>query len=278
MVARLTILFLILFIQACSPKTTNQSPSTEEKKDRVIMAQMDKLNNIYLVNEDNKLRKYSLNGELLFEFVNNRLGNISSIDVSNPLQIRVYYRDYHLIKVFDNTLNEIRTIDLQANSDQFNITHVAVANDDLYWAFDQQSQRVLKLRNDLKVVFESNRMSDLSNEKVVPLSLEEKGNYLIMRIQGGDFFVFDNFGQFVKRMPMPNASENSWYYFDGKMIHMPKIINGEYVLEGISVQGLGVESSPLDKDDLPVQVIVGKNQDVYIYPDLEFTNSLRSGK
>ena len=56
---------------------------------------IDNLNNIYLLNKNNQLKKLNDKGDSVA--VSNALkkfGDIYSVDVSNPLKILVYYKDF----------------------------------------------------------------------------------------------------------------------------------------------------------------------------------------
>ena len=56
---------------------------------------VDNLGNIYILGKDNQLRKLSPQGDSLAVFNDvRRFGRIASIDVTNPLKILVYYREF----------------------------------------------------------------------------------------------------------------------------------------------------------------------------------------
>ena len=64
----------------------------------------DYLGNLYLINDYN-LSLYDSNGNFIKKFEEYKSGKISSIDVSNPLKILVYYADFMIVKVLDKTLH-----------------------------------------------------------------------------------------------------------------------------------------------------------------------------
>ena len=51
----------------------------------------DNLQNCYVVNTQNELKKYSANGELLFTFSINRYGKLSYVDAGNPLKLSLIH-------------------------------------------------------------------------------------------------------------------------------------------------------------------------------------------
>jgi hypothetical protein len=80
----------------------------------IIDFSVDNLGNIYLLTADNQLKKLSSAGDSLAVFnAVSQYGSVSSIDVTNPLKILVYYRDFTTIIELDRYLNIINTIDLR---------------------------------------------------------------------------------------------------------------------------------------------------------------------
>ena len=63
----------------------------------------------YDINEV-EIAKYNHKGELQYTYSNNLLGVISSVDVSNPLKILVYFKEFTKVLVLDNTLSPTSTI------------------------------------------------------------------------------------------------------------------------------------------------------------------------
>ncbi|HLI92121.1 MAG TPA: hypothetical protein VKU83_00860, partial [Puia sp.] len=61
----------------------------------IVDFNVDNLGNIYVINRDNQLKKLSPRGDSLAVFNDViRYGKVASIDVTNPLKILVYYRDF----------------------------------------------------------------------------------------------------------------------------------------------------------------------------------------
>ena len=73
----------------------------KKDKEKKIVA-IDKLGNEYSINEN----EISKNDNLFFSDFS--LGNISSIDLYNPLKIKVWYGNYNTLIILDNFLNEMK--------------------------------------------------------------------------------------------------------------------------------------------------------------------------
>src|ERR1051325_2600855 len=73
---------------------------------------VDNLDNVYLLNKDNQVKKLNNKGDSVSVFnALRKYGDIYSIDVSNPLKILVYYKEFGTIVVLDRFLSSINTID-----------------------------------------------------------------------------------------------------------------------------------------------------------------------
>ena len=99
-------LLLMLTICFC---LTSQAQQYMQKKIIEQVAEMiavDPQGNIYAIN-DATLFKYAPDGNLLHSYNNNLLGNISSIDVDNPMKIMLFYRDAGSILFLNDKLSPI---------------------------------------------------------------------------------------------------------------------------------------------------------------------------
>src|SRR4051794_17784730 len=74
----------------------------------------DNLGNIFLVSKTNQVKKLNQDFDSVAVFNDvRRYGNIYSLDVSNPLKIVVYYREFTTALVLDRFLKLLNTIDLR---------------------------------------------------------------------------------------------------------------------------------------------------------------------
>jgi hypothetical protein len=59
--------------------------------------QTDRMGNLFVISKTNQLYKYNSTGKLLSTLNYNYSGNITSLDVSNPLEIYVFYKELNTI-------------------------------------------------------------------------------------------------------------------------------------------------------------------------------------
>lgn len=178
---------------------------------------IDKLDFTYLVTEANEIIKLDKDYQVLFRFSISRLGSIASIDVSNPQKILVYYPEYYNIVFLDNTLSEIKRLNLES-LEYWDVSATALSRENLIWLFNPVNQRLLKIDEQGKLF---NSSSELYSEGI---DVNSDLNILSYREQvylynQQSIWVFDNFGQFLKRIDL---SKDKIQFVQDEMIYSDK--------------------------------------------------------
>lgn len=197
------ILGLVFFLPSCGVTQQDGLIKVDSQYDiseKVVDIQIDNLQNIYILTKDNKVVKYTDSFEKQYEYSNNLLGEIKSIDATNPQKILCFVQNFNRILVLDNFLAEINKIDL-STSEFLDVSVVARSNDNQIWIFDPINQVLVKVNDLIERQYESNRLSDLNLGMIDPVSLKERGNIVAMSDPNIGILIFDNFGQFLKLIP-----------------------------------------------------------------------------
>jgi hypothetical protein len=251
--------FLILFIGFASCKTALLQ---SESKDKIIHFEVDKLGNIYTVNEKNIIKKINTKGQT-FDFVDNRMGKISSIDVSNPLNILVYYQGQSLIRIIDNTMSEIKQVNLLFTTSFANISNVCWANDGNIWLYDLQFQKAFKINLTGKIISETNHFNDLGLNGFLPYKMIERNNLLCISDKNNRILLFDNFAQFQKQF----VNQGIGFYFDGRSIY-------SFTKDNVKIQDILIpdlkEISLNPKRLSNFNRLIRENNAYYLVDDYEF--------
>ncbi len=214
----LHLLVIVLIFSSCGSgnKLTEQKESSSylDIQQSVEAFEVDKLNNIYILNKDNKVIKYSENYEKLYEYSNKQVGNISRIDVRDPLRIMLFVDDFDRILILDNTLAEIGNIELQDAG--FNdVLSACRSNDNSIWIYERSKRKLFRIDENGTTLSESTQMEDFGIEGLSPLKMREMGNSLIIADDNFGFYVFDNFGEYDKKY---EVSEIVDFQFDGRLL------------------------------------------------------------
>ncbi|MEE9439761.1 MAG: hypothetical protein V3V14_12220 [Saprospiraceae bacterium] len=181
----------------------------------VAQLEIDNLENIYILTPQSTILQYQDNLTLKYEYNNSIVGNINSIDVSNPQKILCFVKDFNQIIVLDNTLSEISKINLSLNNTYFEISAIARSNDNLIWIFDAFNQQLIKIDEMGNSLYKSNRLSDYNLSEISPQSIIERENTVVLYDSTIGFLIFDNFGNYKNSIPEKNISN---FQFSGEFL------------------------------------------------------------
>ncbi len=83
---------------------------------------------------------YKKTGAQIINYSNIQLGNLTSVDVFNPLKLITFYKDFNTVIILDNRLAEILRIDFNTTQPYKNVSFVSLGNDNTIWIFNQDNQ------------------------------------------------------------------------------------------------------------------------------------------
>jgi hypothetical protein len=182
----------------------------------------DNLGNIYTVNDD-ELIKYLPNGKLFARYSNLKFGTISSIDVTNPLKILLYYRSYQQIVFLDNQLS--------TNSDAVALESLGLEQTDLvcagsnnsFWIYNKQNNELLRFNELSKKIASTGNLKQILASDLNPDFMIEHNNFLYLNSPEAGIYVFDMFGAYSKLVALRNLhsfqiSDNQVYFKRDSMI------------------------------------------------------------
>jgi len=185
------ICFLLLNINA-------QSQSIEFKGKTFTTDQTGSYYEIYA----NQIIKIGKNGQRQFTYSNNILGEISSVDVSNPMKIVVFFRDFSKIVVLDNTLTEQGGV-LDLNEVSLEETSlVCTSYNNGIWYYNPLKFQLTRLEHATKNVNSSANISNILNKNIQPNFLVEFNNKLYLNDPINGVLVFDIYGTYLKTIPI----------------------------------------------------------------------------
>lgn len=182
----------------------------------------DHLGNVYTVNED-ELTKFLPNGKMAGRYSNLRLGSISHLDVSNPLKILVYYRDFQQIVFLDNQLSvNSNAVSLEEMGYEQAELVCASANNS-FWVYDKQNNELLRFDENSKKIAATGNLKQVLQSEITPVYMVEYNNYLFLNSPQHGIYVFDMFGAFSKVVSIKGLRdfqlmENVIYYQRDSML------------------------------------------------------------
>ena len=172
---------------------------------------VDNLGNIYILSQDNQLKKIGANGDSLAVFNDvRRYGKIATIDATNPLKILVYYREFTMIIELDRFLNIINRIDLRnPNLNILQAKAVGLAYDNNVWVFDEQDAKLKRIGDDGSLVDQTTDFRQLFDSTPDPTMIRDQGGLVYLYDPAKGVYAFDHYGAMKTHLILPG-----WQDFD----------------------------------------------------------------
>lgn len=177
-----------------SPGSLGDFVQTLKVSQDIVDFTVDNLGNIYVLNSDNQLKKLSAHGDSLAVFNDvRRYGKIATIDVTNPLKILVYYREFTTIVELDRFLNLINTVDLR-NQNILQAKAIGLAYDNTIWVFDELDAMIKRVKDDGSLVDQSTDFRQLFDSVPDPISIHDRGDLVYLYDPTKGVYIFDHYG------------------------------------------------------------------------------------
>ena len=165
---------------------------------------VDVLDNIYLITEKNQLKKIRANGDSLAVFNDvKKYGNPTLLDVSNPLKVLLYYKNFSTVIFLDRFLAVRNTINFR-NQNIFKVKTLATSYDNNIWIFDEQNISLKKINDEGKVLSETLDLRQLFDTVPSPGQITDKNNFVYLYDENRGFYIFDYYGSFKNNLPFLN--------------------------------------------------------------------------
>lgn len=157
----------------------------------------DNLENLFVITPTNDIIKYDKDGKKLATANYKVLGNITSIDVTNPFEIYVFYRDQNKILFLDNLLNSRGECDMETIGVS-QIACIGRSADNQIWLFDVADLKLKKYSKDLKLIIESASFNTFNYGPNIYPSIIKDINSAVLILDQNRVLEFDIFANFSK--------------------------------------------------------------------------------
>ncbi len=162
---------------------------------------VDNLDNIYLLNSNNQLKKLNNNGDSAGVFNDVRkYGKLFYVDVTNPLKLLLYYQNFSTVVVLDRFLNIRNTINLRRQN-IFNVKAIATSYDNNIWVFDEGDARLKKVDDNGEVLTETVDCRLLFDSIPSPAQVIDRDGFVHLYDTAKGFFIFDIYGSLKSKLP-----------------------------------------------------------------------------
>jgi hypothetical protein len=185
---------------------------------------IDRLGQVYVSDQKNNLYKFSPQGKPLFTYSPAQQGHLAFVEAWNPVKTLLFYDDRQQIILLDRFLAPITTIRLPDLTEGL-IRLATLANDDQFWVFNESDFSLSKIDPrypDARLQTNLNQI--LQNAHYDFRLLREYQNQLYLLDRNSGIYIFDNMGNYKKRLPVTGLSylgfkgDEGYYLKDGQLL------------------------------------------------------------
>ncbi len=160
----------------------------------IVSFTVDNLDNLYVLNSRNQVKKFNPNGDSVAVYNDVRkFGQATLIDVSNPLKVLLYYRDFATVVMLDRFLNAVNTVDLR-KAGILQARTIGQSYDNKIWVYDELDARLKKIDEDGKPMQETPDFRLLLGQAITPVKIADENKYIYLYDPAKGVYVFDYFG------------------------------------------------------------------------------------
>lgn len=185
------------------PQAKGTMPTLQVQLEKIwpgkwTMIEVDNLGNLYLIDEQQRIKKLNNRYDSIGTFNEIRtVGTLHSIDVSNPLRIILWYKDFGTLLLLDRFLQVKTSIDLRKLGLQQS-NAMAQSYDNNIWLYDDMSAQIKKINEEGKVLLESPDMRVLYDQPPHPHILHDYNKNLFAYDAENGLLMCDYFGAVQK--------------------------------------------------------------------------------
>ncbi len=182
-----------------------QWESSTSVTDRV---EIDEFQNVYAY-DATEIKKFDKSGINHFTFSTLRNGELTSLDVTNPLRLVLYFGENNEVLFLDNTLTEQgKTINLN-DLEYYDVGLVCSSFQNHLWVYRVAEQKLVRISSNGNVSNETGNLAiwlyGTNDEEFV--FMKESGNYLYLFAKSGLVLVLDHYGTYLKQFQLGESKQ-----------------------------------------------------------------------
>ena len=190
----LMFLHAIAFAQVKQATTDSSFKFVKNVKGKFSLVNVDVLGNIYVITDNNKLKKLNSNGDSLSIFNEvKKYGTVSYLDVTNPLKVMLFYKNFSTAVFLDRQLTFRNSINFKQQN-IFKTKAITTSYDNNIWLFDEQDFKLKKINATGIVLSQTSDMRQLFDAAPTTTTIIDYDNSVYLYDTQKGFFIFDYYG------------------------------------------------------------------------------------
>jgi hypothetical protein len=192
-------IFLLAVVLVFSTISKAQIPA----KSNIHWFDFDDQGSCFIITEDQELIKYDSNGTWVANYRDRVLGRISKVDISNPLQLLVFYPETATIVKLDNNLYPVSTYSIPILLELQNPL-LCRSFDNLLWYYNDREKKVVKTSIENIPSVDGQWLGNRLPSEFKPVDMEEINKELYLLDSNGTVLSIDLFGNIIKIRSIPS--------------------------------------------------------------------------
>jgi hypothetical protein len=165
----------------------------------------DPFGNIYVVHAG-EIKRFDNEYREAANYSNSYLGKIYSADLSDPLRILLYFKDYNQILWLDKYLVEIRSPLLLDQMGFQQVDAVCSSSQGGFWLYNDITCQIHYFDNTMNLVHESINLRSLLGSSNRPVGMLEKNRNVYLNVPATGILIFDRFGNYRRTLPVTGCT------------------------------------------------------------------------
>lgn len=180
---------------------------------------------VYLVDQRRNVVQFDSLGQPVNVFSPPVRGRIETIDAWNPMKILAFYQDRQQFLLLDRFLRPISSTSFSDYNLNGTVRTAALASDDGFWLFNETNFSLSKLdMRQRRVTLETALNLILDRDRFDIRMIREYQNMVYMLDYNEGVYVFDNLGNYKKKLPYPELAHigfrnNELYFVKENRLH-----------------------------------------------------------
>ncbi|MBS1947431.1 MAG: hypothetical protein JST47_06655 [Bacteroidetes bacterium] len=232
----------------------------------IVDFNVDNTGNIYLLNKNNQLKKLNTDGDSIAVYnAVNTYGDVYYIDVTNPLKVLLYYKDFSTIVEVDRLLNILNTIDLR-NLNILQVKAIGLAYDNNIWVYDELNATLKRIRDDGSLADQTTDFRQLFDSVPDPTLVIDQGGLVYLYDINKGVYVFDHYGSFKTKVAIMGWQD--FTVIDKNLVGRDELFFYKYQLGGQGIRQQPVPApyrSAIKIKIMPAAVYVLKKNMLQVY-------------
>jgi hypothetical protein len=154
--------------------------------------------------DKNKLARFNPNCKEEKSYSQSAAYTIHAIDVTDPLKILIFNKDFNQLILLNNQLAPITEPISFDNYNYFTVSTVCRSSKGGFWIFDQSTLQLVYFNDEIREQRKSPRLDSFFNDDITTsdIILREKNDYIYLGIPAVGILMFDLYGSYIKTLPV----------------------------------------------------------------------------